>query len=757
MTVVFDPVWSWPTIIIVVALLIAGVISLYRPRLAKLSKGPRLTLLALRLAVVAVLVWLMIRPALQQTEVEKQQMVIFALGDASRSMTTKDGPGGISRRDALVRTWEESGPLLESLAEDVEVRYYDFAEKLEPQEKPASEAAGRQTAIGAALEEVLTQAERQRTYGIFVFSDGAQRAVEPFDVDPRWVAHQLAEQQIPVFCVGFGTNALSGTSVDLAVEELLVDPIAYHKKLVPVSAKIRAVGAKGERIAVRLLVEDRTGISIGKSGEMKVPPVTSNAVVMRQIEVKQQQETIPVELSFVPEQTGEIKLAIEVIPLADELKKRNNRQETVISVQKGGLKVAYFDNFRPEQKFFRLLSSEEKLQLDFQLMRMGRSRSANRIDPAWFERGAYDVYVIGDVSAAEFGPELLAKLALRLEEGCGLLLTGGYRTFGAGGYANTPLAEWLPIEMDPAAQHLDTTLDPTVHHLKPLSMLPTRRGLQHYVMRIAGPAENLPAWETLPKLAGANRLTPKAGLVEVLAESPDGDPLLLAQEVGQSRVMVFAGDTTYQWVLSGHRDEHQRFWRQVIFWLARKEYDTEAPIWVRVEPRNHLPEASVDFQFGARDETGKPLTDAQFEVTVTGPQGKETSITPQSQGEESWGEFRETTQPGDYWIRVGAVHQGERVGFDAYSRFLVDYHDLELDHPAADWTLLEELAALTGGMTIPPEQFGDFLQKRIDSDSFKTQMVSVKRIRLWDNWWVLSAFVGLLSVEWIIRKKRGLV
>mgnify|MGYP001388576966 CR=1 FL=1 len=30
-------------------------------------------------------------------------------------------------------------------------------------------------------------------------------------------------------------------------------------------------------------------------------------------------------------------------------------------------------------------------------------------------------------------------------------------------------------------------------------------------------------------------------------------------------------------------------------------------------------------------------------------------------------------------------------------------------------------------------------------------------IDLWDNWYVLGLFVGLVSLEWFLRKRRGLV
>ncbi len=47
----------------------------------------------------------------------------------------------------------------------------------------------------------------------------------------------------------------------------------------------------------------------------------------------------------------------------------------------------------------------------------GKFAARAKIPAEWFERGKYDVYVIGDIPAKVFGPTLLTKLAARLTEG----------------------------------------------------------------------------------------------------------------------------------------------------------------------------------------------------------------------------------------------------------------------------------------------------------------------------------------------------
>ena len=75
-----------------------------------------------------------------------------------------------------------------------------------------------------------------------------------------------------------------------------------------------------------------------------------------------------------------------------------------------------------------------------------KSRPADLADR--FKPGKYDVYILGDVDSTAFQGEELADAGRGVSRGAGLIMLGGFQSFGAGGYGETPLAKVLPVGMD---------------------------------------------------------------------------------------------------------------------------------------------------------------------------------------------------------------------------------------------------------------------------------------------------------------------
>jgi uncharacterized membrane protein len=296
--------------------------------------------------------------------------------------------------------------------------------------------------------------------------------------------------------------------------------------------------------------------------------------------LKEGQE-FPVEFSYVPQTAGERKVTLRVEPQAGELDTTNNELSSFVKVFPGGLNVFYLEGeLRVEQRFLRRsLAASPDIKVDFQWIdsRLRKQWPINLADR--FKPGRYDVYIIGDLDSTAFRPEDLAALRTAVERGAGLIMTGGYHSFWSGGYEGTALAEILPLETGELDKFDRQRFDEPILsqlHIRPenrdvgLKMIPNPKFGNVSLMRLGPKDQNLAIWKKLPGLEGANRFRALKPAAKPLAETPDGQPLLVASEPGAGRVLAFAGDSTWRWYMEGFEKEHKRFWRQVILWLAKK-------------------------------------------------------------------------------------------------------------------------------------------------------------------------------------------
>ena len=106
--------------------------------------------------------------------------------------------------------------------------------------------------------------------------------------------------------------------------------------------------------------------------------------------------------------------------------------------------------------------------------------------------------------------------------------------------------------------------------------------------------------------------------------------------------------------------------------------------------------------------------------------------------------------PGDYQYLVTAVKDGETIG-RIQGRVQAFKQDVELDDPAADPETLKQIAALTAGRTLEPEQLPALLEEL--AKQAKTLEIRTERLRsLWDSFWIFLILIQLMSIEWGLRK-----
>ncbi len=749
-----NPIFGFTTVAVVAAVLLA--LLALRPSPQRTSRPRRIALLGLRAAVVLLLLLAMLRPTWIVTEMKKQSATLIVLADRSRSMSVADALAGKSRFDTMRTVLADSEPTLRQLDDDFEIKLYAFAEDAAPIEFDwlttnaidlATAPDGRQSAIGAVLEDVLQREAGKRIAGVLLFSDGAWRAYAPHDVPPQTAARRLADLGVPLYTFTFGEARSPEAARDLRIDDLLVNPTVFARNRLDVSASLTVRGYARKTLSVQLSFEDGAG---------NMPVVATS-----QLSATADGQTLPIRMSHIPQVAGEHKVTLRVEAQDGELLTTNNEVSTFVTVLAGGVNVLYLEGaVRVEPRFVRrAIDASEDVQVDYEVLqrRTGKFQKGDRFAP-----GKYDAVILGNVDVAAFEPEDLTALADMVQAGTGLMMIGGYHSFGSGGYSDTPLSALLPVQMNRfERQPRGEPVREDLHWPGPIRMRPAAPlGIAHPIMQIAASEKNLAAWAKLPPLDGANRFRKLTPTAIVLAESDDNRrrPLLVAGQPGAGvRVLAFAGDSTWHWQMKGFGALHRRFWRQVVLWLAHKE-EAGGAVWVKLDRRRFGPRQRVPFTVGARGEDGQPVEGVQFKASVEMPDGERHEVSLARRGSQLTGTFAETTQAGDYTVTVSATAAGASLG-EVKARFLVFEHDLELDNPAADPALLTDLAQITediGGRALVPEELPDLLEK-IRQHPPDLEVEHEVRHTYYDRWELFLLFVVIISTEWFLRKRWGLV
>lgn len=755
-----EPIFDSLIVVIAIALLGAGAVWGIRPSGGELTRSRMRTLTAVRAAALILLVLALLRPTILRTDSRPAAATLAVLIDHSRSMTLPDGEGR-PRWQTQAEAIRRLRPALDSLDQQLEVRYYaygDQVQSLEPESLEAFLASAPdrpQTDLGAALRAGLAGASGRPLAGVVFAGDGTSTVS---DSNPSSVARTLASLEVPLWSVPIGPRVDASESRDVAVEELPESYRVFSKNLFRITAAVRARGMVGRDLPVRIHLIDAND----QTQELATRTLAASAA----------DDVLPLDVELAAPPPGHYRLEVIAEAQTGETLTENNHQTAFLDVREGGGRVLYIEGERRFEHTFlrRAISESPDLELDDLLIDRGtQSRWPIDVGDAT-QPGRYDVFILGDLDAGALGKETMEGIAKRVSAGSGLLMIGGLHTFDVGGYANSPLAPVLPIRLDPSKRTpLDAEPPATAMIDGPI---PLQIARPHPITRLTQSENNAEVWGELKPLRGANRFeAPKiAPGVEVLLESPESDPLLVVGAYGEGRTAVFAGDSTWQWWGQGRSDAHRRFWRQLLLWLLARDALEADQVWIRMETRRFNRAEPAPFAAGVRS-LDPAAGDFELAAEVIAEDGTRQAVPVVTQmaaesdspaGDEPLVSGQIPDLPGGFYtLRVFDQSSGNTIEA-AEMQFQVVDIDAELSRPLAEIAQMEQLAALTrsaGGRTFRPDQI-DALVETIAALRQKAVLPVVEKYRLGDDplsgWVLMIGFIGLMSTEWFLRKRWGL-
>jgi hypothetical protein len=267
--------------------------------------------------------------------------------------------------------------------------------------------------------------------------------------------------------------------------------------------------------------------------------------------------------------------------------------------------------------------------------------------------------------------------------------------------------------------------------------------------------ESRKRWAALPPLASVALVGgPRPG-AQVLAVTSSGSgparTLVAVQRYGQGRSLVFAGEASWRWrmMMPAGDATYETLWRQMGRWLAA---GAQGPVTI-VPLSVTVPGTSETVTVVVKDEEFRPITNAEVSVTLTAPDGQSRRL-PAALSDPQEGRYTVAgrfDQTGVYKVDAKAVRAGRPIGA-ATRQMLSGGADLEMSDPRLNEDVLRRVAAAMGGRYLPAAGASALpglikgAQAGLGPDEVRD---------LWQNGWVLAAIIGLLTAEWVVRRRVG--
>lgn len=691
----------------------------YRRSVPAIPAGLRRLLVTIRVIVLFILLLLLAQPILTTTREVLHEPLTVVLVDDSQSAGLVEQEFGLDVasqvRDRLAA--------IEDAGLSGNVRFYGFSDDITDLGASAARASdflrfgGTRTDISRAIAEVQRRHEGDNLRAAILISDGRFNAGR----NPAYVAE---EGTVPVYTIAVGDTAVRR---DVQIRGVTTNELAYQGQEVPVRVSVQANGFEGQRARVTLLEggepRDEEMITLPADGEEQA-----------------------VDLSFVPENAGLRSLTARVTRFEGEVTGSNNAEIFTIRVLDSRQQILLVSSgASPDLAAVRkLLSEDDNLEV------VSRTQRA----PGQFYEGAlpdlasFDAVILSGYPGAAADVSTARRLAQAVTVGTPLLfiLERGTNL----DMVQSEFSEVLPVQLAAVRPgYVEAAFDPTPD------------GRLHPVLANAGTTES--GWSSLPPLAFNESLWRASPDARVLAtvrirNLAVDTPLLVVRSRSGNRTAALLGAGTWRWQnLPEDLADLENLWPELfsnlIRWLSAREDDRR----VRIEPVRELFDGQqpVEFTGQVYDESLEPVSDALIQLRIRTEEGS-----PQTFNMEPLGNGRYTFNAGilptGNYRYIASASRGEQTVGDDSGSFVVGETAIEFKELQADIPSLRQTASRSGGQFIAEDRLSSLasvLQDRLVAQT--RQMRS--QLRLWHLPGFLIAVILLLALEWVLRKRAGMV
>ncbi|MCW1886493.1 hypothetical protein OKA04_17275 [Luteolibacter flavescens] len=775
-----SPEWPLWVVALAGALAVELVLGLYRYEAGAVAPRRGRMVVALRLAALAVLGWILVEPVwVRMVERDRNREVVVVLDD-SASMHLRDDGADATRLELGERGLEQAG-IVKQLSESMKVRTVRAARSVRSAGEGEAEGWGDATDLSAALGTVLEQVPPDDLAGVILVSDG--RHNRPGRVED--VSRRFGILDAPIGVVATGS---AEPPRDASILEVRAPEAIHLGDKMRVTAALKFDGYKGKQAKVRLMRGDEQ-------------------IEERELSIPQEHHREEVRFTTVPEEGGVGGFRIEIAALEGERFADNNAWEFETSITDARTNVLIVESSpRWEFRYLRNLfyGRDKSVHLQYVLLHPDRiegqqdelvpasvsrpfgEAQATRLPKDEAEWRKFDVIILGDIA-----PDALDERQWQILDGCVkeraalLVMVAGpqYMPHAISSQAGRGL---VPVETYEGHRNFYSAGG------EPFRFSLTAEGRSHPVMQQAtGETANEAVWADFPEIswrqpirslkegaevlltanaggegqaiAGGEGLTAALDALAKRRELEAASALLVTRQTGKGKVALLLTDRTWR-LREGAGDlYHHRFWGNLVCWGAGPVLRAGGSrVRLGTDQLTYTADDRIKVTARLRDAELSPVVDDDLKAELL-RDGEVVSSVPLAAVAGSNGlheaEMAPLAAPGRYEVRLrgaqadrlsaeegsGAVSAGFRV---VGSRGPVELAETTLNRP-----LLETMAQLSGGKVVDPAKAGDLTGLFLKEGDARKEL---RETPLWDNALVLGLFALLLAAEWVIRRGGGL-
>jgi uncharacterized membrane protein len=653
------------------------------------------------------------------------------------------------------------------------------------------------TQLVPALRQLAGRLGRDAPAGLVIVSDGRVRDPDKLDE----MAAVWRRLRVPVHVVPVGREGADG---DVAIVAAIAPAKARKQSQVTVHVFLRSFGFAGRRSELQLQSLDDAGAV--RRTLATLPLTLQDGIQPLSLSFRTEPGLKRMRL-YLPPAPGELSTANNEFPLEIELDRTKIRVLLLEGSDDGVLGLvtrppatnAGADSDAAYAPFRDALLADPDIQCTVyqvpqggaprRVVTAGTTQMSVALPQTAAELMAFDALVLSNVSRDAVPDELLGWVEEWIgKRGGGLVMAGGPRSFGAGTWTGTAVERMLPVEFGSAADWdgSPAALEPAGDELHPIWRLFDDERAARAALKSLPETPGRSAWVRVKPQSGLALATQKGGSAPLLAVGAygRGRTAALATALSASLAPAF----TRQWGETGDNRHFAKFARNLVYWLTEDSAIGRRRLFATTDKRFYRPGETVAVAGHTFDEaanrTGRYRVVAMMEPrSLAGPELPPCPVKwpagrPRQPGESgplaAWGEEIELLLDPNSKDRtlelllsetVAAGGQGlafklELTAFDGQTQIdscSLDVQVLgdpqEQQNPLPNREFLAAFARTTGGREFAD---GASLANALTELPVAAGSDTVRRTPAWSREWLLAVLIGVLAVEWFVRRWLGL-